>query len=328
MTARDLLEDTVHELTHDVVVVGGGAAGLSAAVALARSLRTVVVVDAGAPRNAPSAHAHNVLGREGVSPLELLATGRAEATGYGAELRSDRAVDATRHDDGSIEVRLAGGDVLRARRLLLATGLTDVLPDVPGVRECWGSTVLHCPYCHGWEVRGQRIGILATSPMAGHQALLFRQLSADVNVFLHEQGGLDPDDAAKLAALGVPVVPGQVARLDHDGAGVRAVVLADGTSYALDAVVVGPRFVAQGDLYVRLGGTLTEHLLGEHVAPGLMGRTEVPGVWVAGNLADLGAMVAGAAAAGVLTGAAINADLVAEDATAAVVRAQVTTVVG
>ena len=187
-------------LTHDVAIVGGGAAGLSAAVALARSLRSVVVVDAGEPRNAPAAGAHNVLAREGVSPLELLAAGRGEAEHYGAEICHDRAVAARRRDD-VFELDLASGGTVRARRLLLATGLIDELPDVPGVREFWGTSVLHCPYCHGWEVRGQRIGVLGTSPFSVHQTLLFRQLSADVTLFSHTMP--DPGEEAwdQLAAL-------------------------------------------------------------------------------------------------------------------------------
>ena len=304
--------------THDVVIVGGGAAGLAAAKALSRSLRTVAVVDAGAPRNAPSAHAHNVLGHEGVRPLDLLATGRDEVTAYGGEIRRDTAVDARPSSDGLIEVLLAGGDALRARRLLLATGLTDVLPDVPGVRECWGQTVLHCPYCHGWEVRGQHIAVLATGPMSVHQALLFRQLSPHVTFFLHERPELDPGDAATLDAVGVPVVTGRVGRLAHKEGAVRAVVLDVDAEQAVQAVVVGPTFVAQADLYQRLGGMLTDHPLGRYVATDPMGRTDVPGVWAAGNITDLAAMVTAAAASGTTAGAGINADLVTEDATAAV----------
>src|SRR5688500_4772703 len=140
--------------THDVVIIGGGAAGLSAAVALARSLRSVVVIDAGEPRNAPADGAHNLLGQEGIPPLELLEKGRREAEGYGAECRRDRAVGARRSPIG-FEVDLAGGETVQARRMLLATGLVDVLPEVPGVSEFWGKSVLHCPYCHGWEVRGR-----------------------------------------------------------------------------------------------------------------------------------------------------------------------------
>ncbi|MET8575353.1 NAD(P)/FAD-dependent oxidoreductase [Streptomyces sp. NPDC005012] len=296
--------------TADVLVVGGGPAGLSAAVVLSRSLREVIVVDAGRPRNAPAAGAHNVLGQEGVAPLELLAAGRREAEGYGARIVQDRAVTARRTDDGFL-VTLAGGGAVRARRLLLATGLVDELPDVPGVREHWGSSVLHCPYCHGWEVRGRRIAVLATGPHAPHQAQLFRQLSEDVTLLRHTMPEPEDDTFARLAARGIRVVDGTVERLvdDEDGA-LRGVRMADGREIAADAVAVGPRFLARGDLYEQLGGTLTEHPLGTFVAADPQGRTEIDGVWAAGNAADLAAMVTVASAAGLMAGAALNADLV------------------
>jgi thioredoxin reductase (NADPH) len=303
--------------SYDVAVVGGGAAGLSAAVTLARSLRSVVVVDAGQPRNAPAEGAHNLLGREGIAPLELLATGRREAEGYGAEIRSGRAVGVRRTGAG-FELDLDDGGPVRARRLLLATGLVDELPDVPGVRERWGRDVLHCPYCHGWEVRGRRIGVLGTGPMTAHQALLFRQLSDDVTVFVHSGPELEPEAAEQLDALGVQVVRGSVDRLAVADDRLSGVVLADGRTVPVDAVTVAPRFVSRSDLWSELGGVLTEHPMGAFVESDPQGRTDIPGVWVAGNARDLSAMVGMSAAQGVFAGAAINMDLVAEDARAAV----------
>ncbi|MGH3516689.1 MAG: NAD(P)/FAD-dependent oxidoreductase, partial [Haloechinothrix sp.] len=222
-------------LTHDVAVIGGGSAGLSAAVTLARTLRSVVVVDAGDPRNAPAAGAHNVLGRDGVSPLELLAAGRREAEHYGADIRHDRAVAVRRRDDG-FEVDLAGGGTVRARRLLLATGLIDELPDVPGIRELWGKNVLHCPYCHGWEVRKQRIGVLGTNARSVHQALLFRQLSDDVTLFLHTMPDPGEETWDQLAALDIRVVIGVVDRLRAENDVLKAIVLDDGQEFPADAL--------------------------------------------------------------------------------------------
>ena len=301
----------------DVVIIGGGAAGLSAAVALSRSLRSVVVVDAGEPRNAPAAGAHNLLGREGIPPLVLLAEGRREAERYGAEIRSGRAVGA-RRTDGVFEIDLAGAETVRARRLLLATGLVDVLPEVPGVSEFWGDSVLHCPYCHGWEVRGRRIGVLGTSSMSMHQTMLFRQLSDDVTLFLHTMEEPDPEELDQLDALGVRVVGGTVERLGSEDGVLRSVVLEDGEEFVVDAVVVAPRFVVRSDLFEQLGGTLSEHPMGPFIETDQMSRTNVDGVWAAGNASVLHAMVGASAAAGVFAGAAINADLVAEDAKAAV----------
>src|SRR3954466_124457 len=153
---------------YDVVVVGGGAAGLSGARALARAGRSVLVIDAGEPRNAPASHVHNYLGREGTPPAELYAIGRAEVAGYGGEVVDGRGTGARRGGDGFV-VTLDDGEV-RTRRLLVTTGLVDELPDVPGVAEQWGRGVLHCPFCHGAEVRDRRGGILRIHPLALHQA--------------------------------------------------------------------------------------------------------------------------------------------------------------
>lgn len=353
MTSTTSIDGTTAAGTYDVAVVGGGPAGLSAAVTLARSLRSVVVIDAGEPRNAPADGAHNLLGREGVPPRELLAAGRREATGYGAEIRPGRAVAARRVEDGfeidvvpdaADEPRGAGTDptTVRARRLLLASGLVDELPDVPGVRELWGRDVLHCPYCHGYEVRGRRIGVLATGANAIHQVQLLRQLSDDVTLFLHTAP--EPDDGAweRLAALGVRVVEGRVARLTitestestetgdgdsaangnaHGNGRLAGVVLEDGTTIDVDAVAVAPYLVARGELFEQLGGTLDDHAVGGRYVPAdARGATPLPGVWAAGNSSDLAAMVGASAAAGVMAGAQINAELVEEDVAQAVAR--------
>ena len=164
---------------YDVVVVGGGAAGLSAALVLVRARRAVAVVDAGAPRNASAAHMHGFLARDGMSPRDLLAAGRSEATGYGGHLLDDTVVGV----EPGFHVRLASGSSLRARRILVATGLRDELPEVPGVRERWGRDLLHCPYCHGWEVRDQPLGVLGGTLDAVQHALLVRQWSPDVTLF-------------------------------------------------------------------------------------------------------------------------------------------------
>ncbi|HTL41628.1 MAG TPA: NAD(P)/FAD-dependent oxidoreductase, partial [Pseudolysinimonas sp.] len=166
----------------DVIIVGAGAAGLSAALMLGRSRRRVLVLDGGAPRNAVSAHMHGVLGRDGWSPLDLVATGREEILRYGVAIESASAVSAERVDD-AFAVTLSDGTVRTARRLLVAGGLRDGLPGIAGLAERWGRGVAHCPYCDGWEVRDGRIAVVATGPASVHQAQLVRQLSADVTFY-------------------------------------------------------------------------------------------------------------------------------------------------
>jgi thioredoxin reductase (NADPH) len=310
-------------LEADVVVVGGGAAGLAAAVALARSRRSVVVVDAGQPRNAPAEGAHNVLGQEGVSPLELLARGRAEAEGYGARIVSGSVTGASGAvDDFTLEVDGSErGDAaarIHARRVVIATGLVDDLPAVPGVAQGWGHSVLHCPYCHGWEVRDKRIGVLGRNENALHQVMLFRQLSDDVTLFLHDAPEPSDEQWEQLAAMGVSVVTPRVERLVLDGTQVRAVEIEGGRSFELDAVVVAPRFVARTELYEALGGERTVTPFGEQIVVDPRGATAVPGVWAAGNAGDPVAMVVASAGAGLMAGAAVHGDLAAADLARAV----------
>jgi thioredoxin reductase len=307
---------------YDVVVIGGGAAGLSGAVALGRSRRSVLVVDDGTPRNAPAEGVHNFLSRDGTPPGELLAAGRAEVASYGGEIRGDRAVGAERVA-GGFDVRLAGGGTVRGRRLLVTTGLTDVLPDVPGLAERWGRDVLHCPYCHGWEVRDSAIGVLACGPMAVHQTLLLRQLSADVTFLQHDAEPLGEAEREQLAARGIPVVEGEVVGLEVAGDRLTGARLRSGQLVALDALGVQPVFTARSELLDQLGLAPTEmvvadRVIARHVVVDRAGATGVPGVYAAGNVADPMAQVMAAAAAGLMAGAAINGDLVAEDTAAAV----------
>jgi thioredoxin reductase/SAM-dependent methyltransferase len=306
----------------DVVVVGGGAAGLSGALALGRARRSVAVVDDGTPRNAPAHEMHNHLGRDGTPPSALLADGRAEVAGYGVAL-VDGTVTAVGGSVGAFTVELAGGRVLGARRLLVTTGLTDELPGIPGVRELWGTDVLHCPYCHGWEVRDRAIGVVATGPLSLHQAQLWRQWSADVVLFLHTAAEPDDATAEALAARGVRVVRGEVVALETDGGRLAGVRLADGEVVPRAAVVVAPRFTARSAVLAGLGleavpFRMGEAVVGSHVPVDARGATAVPGVWAAGNVADPGAQVVSAAAAGLWAGAQVNADLVAEDTRSAV----------
>jgi len=303
---------------YDVVVIGGGAAGLNGALMLARSRRSVVVVDAGRPRNAPADGVHGLLGREGTPPAELLARGREEVLGYGGEIMPGEVAGATRDGDGFV-VTLTDGRALHARRLLVTTGLVDELPDIPGLRERWGKDVVHCPYCHGWEIRDQAIGVLATGPMSVHQAQMFRQLSADVTFFSHTAPP-SAEQAEELAARGIRVVAGDVAGLEIADDRITGVRLADGTVVARTAVAVATRMVARAGFLDGLGLRAVPHPsgVGEHVPADPAGRTDVPGVWVAGNVTDLMAQVGPSAAAGAGAGAQINGDLVAEETRLAV----------
>lgn len=307
---------------YDVVVIGGGAAGLSGALMLGRSRRSVLVIDAGEPRNAPAAGVHGFLTRDGMSPAALLEAGREEVRGYGVQVLDGR-VAAVESVDGGFTVTLEDGSRVGARRLLVTTGLIDELPDVPGVRERWGRDVLHCPYCHGWEVRDQAIGILGSGPMAVHQALMFRQLSDDVILFQHTSPTLSEEQAEQLTARDITVVEGEVSSLEVHDDQLTGVRMESGELVPRQAVVVAPRFVARAEVLSALGLETSDremagHVLGSYVPADATGATTVPGVWVAGNIADPFGQVVAAANTGAQAGAHINADLISEDTQEAV----------
>ncbi|NJC21437.1 thioredoxin reductase [Arthrobacter pigmenti] len=304
--------------TFDVVVIGGGSAGLSAALMLGRTRRSVAVVDSGRPRNAPADGVHGFLTSEGMSPAELLKIGRTEVESYGGTIIPGTVTDAAHHNDPRYRFRttLQDGSILRSRRLLLTTGLTDQLPNIPGLREHWGRDVIHCPFCHGWEVRDRAIGILATSPMALHQALLFRQWSSRITLFLNNTVEPGETEWEQFAARGITVVDGAVTNLQNDDGGrLAGVELADGRTVPIEALTVAPRFVANTGIFTGLGLVPVQHPMGvgEHFEVDEMGATKVDGVWAAGNVANLMLQVLPSAASGSTAAVAINNSLMAEE---------------
>jgi len=296
---------------YDVAIVGGGAAGLSAALVLGRARRRVAVIDAGAPRNAPAAHMQGFLSRDGMPPADLLAEGRKEVTSYGAELLSDQVVGMS----PGFVVHLASARAVTARRVLMATGAGDELPGIPGVRQRWGKDLLHCPYCHGWEVRDQPLGVLGGVPGSVQHALLVRQWSGDVVFFARTQD-LTLAEQRQLESRGILVIPGEVARLVVEDDRLTGVELTDGRVVARTVVFVRPGNNPHDDgLLAGLGCELSE--AGFPAVDGT-GLTSVPGVWAAGNVADPRAQVITAAGAGSAAAIAINIDLVREDVEQAV----------
>ncbi|WP_306796170.1 NAD(P)/FAD-dependent oxidoreductase [Nocardia sp. XZ_19_369] len=303
----------------DVVIVGGGAAGLSAALMLARARYTVVVVDSGEPRNATATHMHGFLTRDGMPPADLLVAGRAEVRQYGVEFVTGVATAVSASDKG-VKVEVDDAGTVHGRRLLVATGLTDDLPELPGLAERWGRDVLNCPFCHGWEVRDQIIGVLSTTPMSMHQAMLFRQWSAQLRFLPHTGPALSDTEVEELTARDIAIIPGEVAALQVANDRLTGVRLSTGEVVELQALVCGPRFSARGDLLAPLGLTPTAHPsgIGDYIATDAAGRTEVPGVWAAGNVADPAKQLIGAAAMGAEVAVAMIDDLISEELRGAV----------
>ena len=317
-----MLPDMTDNEMYDVVVIGGGVAGLSGAMALGRSRRRVLVIDAGEPRNAPSDHAHNYLGREGINPLELVEIGRGEVASYGVELASDRVTAVTASED-SFTVATAGGADVSARRVLVTGGVVDELPAIPGLAARWGRDVLHCPYCHGWEVRDQAIAVLATMPMSAHHGLLFRQLSDDVVMVVVDGVELPAEEVEKLEAIGVRLVHGTPTEVVVEDDALVGLRMADGSVLERDALVVASQPHVRADFLSPLGITpepfeMGGAIYGSVLAVSPTGATSVPGLFAAGNATDISMTLMASAAHGMRIGAFINAELAGADAVAAV----------
>jgi thioredoxin reductase len=293
----------------DVAIVGGGAAGLSAALVLTRARRKVVVIDDGTPRNAPAAHMHGFLSRDGMPPSELLTIGRDEVTGYGGHLLDGPVSDIVPDGSDGFWVLLSGGRRVSARRLLVTTGLRDELPDVLGLAERWARDVLHCPYCHGHEVRDHQLGVIGGSPGAVRYAQIVRQWTQDL-VYFTPAGLLTAAERSGLVARAIGVVEGTIERIVVEDDRLRGVLMADGNIVPRDALFVPPRFVPRSRLLGDLGCVTDDD--GWTTTDGT-GRTSVPGVWAAGNVVDPRAQVITAAGAGSAAAIDINADLVEDD---------------
>lgn len=293
----------------EVVVVGGGAAGLSAALVLSRARRKVLVIDAGNPRNAQAPHMHGFLSRDGRAPGDLLAAGREEVRGYGGEVREGTVTELAPCLPTGFRLLLADGGQVSARRLLLATGLRDVLPRIPGLWDRWARDVLHCPYCHGYEVKDQQLGVLGGAPDAVRLTQIVRQWAKDVILFT-PAGSLTPLQRSELVARAIGIVEGEVQQVLVEDDHLCGVAMTDGRTVRRDALFVPPRFVPNNDLLVRLDCDLD----GEGWAVrDATGQTSIPGVWIAGNVANPRAQVITAAGEGSAAAMAINADLVQDD---------------
>lgn len=301
----------------DALVIGGGAAGLSAALVLSGARRDVLVVDGGSPRNAPAGHVHGYLSSEGISPADLVAGGRKEVEQYGGRFVTD-TVETLERDDSGFRATLGSGTVLHTRTVLLATGLVDELPDIDGIREQWGHGVSHCPYCHGYEARDQPIGVIASNPMSLHQAQTVRQWSDDVVLFTHTAATLGPDDAEQFEARGIRVVEGPVAGLVTSGDQLVGVRMASGEVVDRTALFIGPRMLARDRLAVVLGAQTERNDFAQWLVVDDQQATGVDGLWAAGNVTDPAAQVIAAAAAGSLAAISMNAYLVDDDVARAV----------
>jgi thioredoxin reductase len=295
----------------DVVIIGGGPAGLSAALMLGRSRRSVLVCDAGRPRNAVSTESHSFLTRDGTPPQELRRLAREQLGAYPSVGVRDVAVSGVERLDAGFEVTLADGARVRARKLLLATGLKDEPPDIDGYSRFWGRGIYQCPYCHGWEARDTPLAFLGRGEPLLHMAPLLKNWSRDVIALTDGPSGLGEEEQRKLARYRIEVRETRVARLEGTDQGLEAIRFQDGSVLARHALFVRPPQRQPTDFPARLGCEVSEW---GTVVTDEFRQTRVPGVYVAGDAANPRIQqLLHAAAEGGMTGAAMNMALVMED---------------
>ncbi|MBY4897852.1 NAD(P)/FAD-dependent oxidoreductase [Cupriavidus sp. AU9028] len=296
-------------MRHDAIVIGGSFAGLSAATYIARATRSVAVIDAGAPRNRFAEASHGFLAQDGNRPAAILDAARAQVAAYPkVTIVAGRAIQAARAGSG-FSVTLQGGEVLESERLVLAYGVSDDLPAIPGIAERWGKSVLHCPYCHGFEFAGQRLAVLATMPMSAHHAMLIAQWGP-TTLLLNEAVTPEQHELEELERRGVAVETARVEALEGEGTTLRGIRLVDGRTVAADAMFLGPRVRMNSDIAQQLGCAMEEGPGGPIVRTDELKMTSVQGVFAAGDIARGMHSVTFACADGVMAGVALHRSLV------------------
>jgi len=295
--------------TTDVLIIGGGPAGLAAAMALGRMLRTALVCDDSRPRNAASSHANNLPGFDGIHPAEWRAKVRQELTKYKTVSFFDGAVLSVTGEDQLFVATLANGERLSFRKVILAHGIVDRLPEVTGFHELWGQSVFHCPYCHGFEVRGKRLGVVANGKFAEHLTPMVGALSADVILFTQGKSQLEPASLATFQNRGFQIVESAITALEYKAEKLEAVICGPDLRFNRDALFLGPipPLIMKSAIGETLGCEKNE--MGFYKVDE-MRRTTVPGVFAGGDIMSMAHSVAGAMAAGQMAGAGAVMELV------------------
>lgn len=295
-------------MVYDTIIVGGSFAGLSAALYLVRARRSVLILDTGKPRNRFAASSHGFFAQDGSDPKVMLDVMRQQVAAYpSAHFLEGKAVDAVRSGE-AFQVIVEDGDAVIGAKLLLAFGITDILPDFPGLAQRWGKTVIHCPYCHGYEFSGLQLGVLNLSPASVHQAGLVPEWGP--TTFFLNGGTIEPEAAAALQRRGVVIEPEPVECLVGEGTALSAVRLCNGTERPISALFVGPTNRLNSDLPGRLGCAVEQSLLGSTVTVDDMQATNVKGVYAAGDITRAGHTITFASADGVMAALAIHRSLI------------------
>ncbi|MCE7070687.1 NAD(P)/FAD-dependent oxidoreductase [Dyadobacter sp. CY327] len=293
----------------EVIIIGGSYAGLSAAMSLGRSLRKTLVIDSGKPCNVQTPHSHNFLTQDGRTPEDIALLGKEQVANYPTVQFHDGLAETGRKTENGFEIATENGDTFTAKKLIFATGLKDQMPDIAGYAECWGISVIHCPYCHGYEVKNEKTGILANGDAGFEYAKLISNWTKDLTIFTNGASELTPEQTEKISTRNIRIVDKPIASLIHKNGLLEKIVFKDQSEEPITAIYSRPAFKQHSAIPEQLGCALTETGL---LKLETYQQTSVPGIYAAGDNSHMARSVALAVSAGSMAGALINRELIEE----------------
>lgn len=294
----------------DAIIIGGSYAGLSAAMALGRSLRKVLIIDGGKPCNRQTPYSHNFITQDGVKPQDISQQAKEQVLRYNTvEFLEDLAISGEKTPEG-FKINTQSGKAFLAKKLIFATGIKDMMPDIKGFAECWGISVVHCPYCHGYEIRNKKTAIYAEVSRAMHLAALVKNLTDDLTLIVPDLANFNEEELEKLHRHGIALMDTPISAIAHEQGNLQHLIGSEGQHYSFEALYAALPFQQHSDIPEALGCELTEH---GHIAVDSFQKTSIPGVYACGDNSTMMRSVASAVYSGNVTGAMVNAELVKED---------------
>lgn len=294
----------------DVIIIGGSYAGLSAAMALGRSLRQVLVIDSGFPCNSQTPHSHNFITQDGETPAAIAQKAKEQVLQYSTvSFIKDIAIGGEKTESG-LKIVTQKGEIFTARKLIFATGIKDLMPGIKGFSECWGISVIHCPYCHGYEVRNKKTGIIANGERASHYAQLIYNWIKDITIFTNGPITFPAEVSTKFRQKNIAIVDTEIVEIQHNNGQLNHILFKDGSTFNLSVIYAGLDFIQHCKIAEELGCKLTE--LG-HIKVDTFQKTNMANVFACGDNSSMMRSVANAVATGNLAGAMANNEMVSED---------------
>lgn len=299
----------MNEIQYEVIIIGGSYSGLSAGMALGRSLRKVLVIDNGKPCNEQTPHSHNFLTQDGKTPREIAILAKKQVEKYDTvNFYHGKAINSKKTEN-DFEITTENGETFSSKKLIIATGITDEIPDIKGFAECWGISLIHCPYCHGYEYKGKKTGIIANGDKAFHIASLVKNLTDDVTIITREVANFTDEQKEKLERNNIQIIESEILELKHQNGMIENIVFSDGKEMNFEAVYAALPFHQHSEIPKQLGCEFTEF---GHIKADFMQKTNILGVFVCGDNSSMMRSVSNAVMTGNVAGAMVNMELVTD----------------